>query len=378
MIKNVVKDTCFIRFFSIRIAIFTNMLKKEYHVVATMSGTSLDGLDIIYVTFSFEGIWTFKIHNAETVPYNAIWKGRLKNLIGLSSEVLKQTDEAYTNYLAETIKKFISKNKIEKIDFISSHGHTALHQPEQQVTYQIGNSPIMAQLLGHIIVCDFRVQDVEFGGQGAPLVPIGDKLLFSEYDYCINLGGFANLSTDDNSRRIAYDICPTNLVLNHYVNVLGHDFDDKGKISKSGIIDEQLLSELNALEFYKQPYPKSLGLEWVNEVIFPIINTYNLKTEDILKTFTEHIAVQISKEINKKESALVMITGGGAYNDYLISRINSKTTNNILIPSKEIIEFKEALIFGLLGVLKIRNEINCLASVTGAKHDHSSGKIFRP
>jgi anhydro-N-acetylmuramic acid kinase len=219
---------------------------------------------------------------------------------------------------------------------------------------------------------------VILGGQGAPLVPIGDKLLFSEYDYCINLGGFANLSTENNSTRIAYDICPTNIVLNHYVNVLGHDFDDKGKISKSGTIDEQLLSELNALEFYKLDYPKSLGLEWVNQVVFPLIDNFNLKTEDILKTFTEHIAVQISKEINKKESALVIITGGGAYNDYLISRIKSKTKNKIVIPSKEIIEFKEALIFGLLGVLKIRNEINCLASVTGAKHDHSSGKIFHP
>jgi anhydro-N-acetylmuramic acid kinase len=338
----------------------------------------LDGLDIIYVTFKFDRSWFFTIHNSETIPYDTMWKRKLKNLIELSSGELKQTDEEFTNYLAGTIEKFISKNKIEKIDFISSHGHTALHQPEQHITHQIGNLPILAQLLRQTIVCDFRVQDVILGGQGAPLVPIGDKLLFSEYDYCINLGGFANLSTEDNSTRIAYDICPTNIVLNHYVNVLGHDFDDEGKISKSGTIDEQLLSELNALEFYRQDYPKSLGLEWVNQVVFPLIDNFNLKTEDILKTFTEHIAVQISKEINKKESALVMITGGGAYNNYLISRINSKTKNKTVIPSKEIIEFKEALIFGLLGVLKIRNEINCLASVTGAKHDHCSGKIFRP
>lgn len=378
MIKNVVKDTCFICFFSIRIAIFTDMLKTEYHIVATMSGTSLDGLDIIYVTFKFDGAWSFTIHNSETIPYDAIWKRKFKNLINLSSEELKRTDEEFTNYLAETIGAFISKNKIKKIDFISSHGHTALHQPQQQLTYQIGNLPILAQLLGQTIVCDFRVQDVEFGGQGAPLVPIGDKLLFSEYDYCINLGGFANLSTDDHSTRIAYDICPANIVLNHYVNILGHEFDDKGSIAESGALDDKLLDKLNALEFYKQDYPKSLGLEWVNEVVFPLIDDYNLKTEDILKTFTEHIAVQIAKEINKKESALVMITGGGAYNDYLISRIKSKTKNKIVIPSKKIIEFKEALIFGLLGVLKIRYEINCLASVTGAKHDHSSGKIFRP
>jgi anhydro-N-acetylmuramic acid kinase len=354
------------------------MTNSVYNIIAVMSGTSLDGIDIIYVTFKIDGKWRFKIHYAETLPYNAFWKKRLKNLIDLSSEELKQTDLEYTKYLSEKIKEFISKYQIENIDFISSHGHTALHQPDQFLTYQIGNLPILAQLLGETIVCDFRVQDVKLGGQGAPLVPIGDKLLFSEYDYCINLGGFANLSTDDNSIRIAYDICPTNIVLNHYVNVLGLDFDDKGQIAKSGKIDEQLLSELNALEFYKKDFPKSLGLEWVNQIIFPIIDKYNLETEAILKTFTEHIAVQISKEINKKDNALVMITGGGAYNEYLISRIKSKTKSNIIIPSKDIIEFKEALIFGLLGILKVRDEINCLASVTGAKHDHSSGKIFHP
>lgn len=354
------------------------MTNSVYNIIAVMSGTSLDGIDIIFVTFKKDGTWSFTIHNAETLTYNEIWKKRLKNLIDLSLDELKQTDEEYTKYLSKKINEFISKYHIENIDFISSHGHTALHQPDQFLTYQIGNLPILAQLLGRMVVCDFRVQDVEFGGQGAPLVPIGDKLLFSEYDCCINLGGFANLSTDDNSTRIAYDICPSNIVLNHYVNVLGHDFDDKGSIAESGTLDDKLLNKLNALEFYKQNHPKSLGLEWVNEIIFPIIDKYNLKAEDILKTFTEHIAVQISKEINKKESALVMITGGGAYNDYLISRIKSKTKNNIVIPSKAIIEFKEALIFGLLGILKIRGEVNCLASVTGAKHDHSSGKIFHP
>lgn len=343
-----------------------------------MSGTSLDGIDIIYVTFKNDGTWSFKIHYAETLPYDEFWKKRLKKLIDLSSDELKQTDEEYTKYLSEKINEFILKYHIENIDFISSHGHTALHRPEQNITYQIGNLPILAQLMGQTVVCDFRVQDVKLGGQGAPLVPIGDKLLFSEYDYCINLGGFANLSTDYNSVRVAYDICPTNIVLNHYVNILGYDFDDKGQIAKSGTIHEQLISELNALEFYKQDYPKSLGLEWVNQVVFPIIDKYNLETKAILRTFTEHIAVQISNEINKIEKALVLITGGGAYNEFLISRIKSKTNNKIIIPSKEIIEFKEALIFGLLGILKIRGENNCLASVTGARYDHSSGKIFHP
>ncbi len=354
------------------------MIKTEYSIIAAMSGTSLDGVDLIYVTFKFDGTWNFKIHQAQTIPYTTEWKERLRNLIGLSSLELKQTDKDYTFYLSEIIKEFISIYKLKNIDFISSHGHTALHQPERHYTYQIGNLPNLAKLLGHAVVCDFRVQDVELGGQGAPLVPIGDKLLFSEYDFCINLGGFANLSTDHNKVRIAYDICPTNIVLNHYVNSLDKEFDDKGRIAESGNINEQLLLELNALKFYKQPYPKSLGLEWVKDYIFPLINCFDLRIEDILKTFTEHIAIQISNEINKKQNVKVLISGGGAYNDYLVSRIRSKTKNEIVIPTKEIIEFKEALIFGLLGVLKIRGEVNCLASVTGAKYDHSSGKIFRP
>jgi len=354
------------------------MIKTVYHIVATMSGTSLDGLDIIFVTFKFDGSWTFEIQYAETIPYSENWKARLKNLVNLDTNELKQTDLDYTTYLSHVIKEFISKYTINNIDFVSSHGHTALHQPEHHFTYQIGNLPHLAEFLGQTVVCDFRVQDVELGGQGAPLVPIGDKLLFTEYDYCINLGGFANLSTDDNSIRIAYDICPVNIVLNHYARLMGLDFDDGGHIAQSGTVNEQLLSNLNGLEFYNQKYPKSLGLEWVNAFVFPMIDGYKLKTEDILKTFTEHIAVQISKEINKKTGARILITGGGAYNDFLISRIKSKTKHEIEIPSKEIVEFKEALIFGLLGILKIRNEINCLASVTGARYDHCSGKLFQP
>jgi len=352
------------------------MAKTEYHIIATMSGTSLDGLDLIYIMFAYDKGWSFKIHQTETLAYTKAWKEKLKNLVTLPYEDLKKIDEDYTCYLSELINAFIAKYEIENIDFISSHGHTALHQPDRKLTYQIGNLPILAKKLGKTVVCDFRVQDVEFGGQGAPLVPIGDKLLFSKYDYCINLGGFANLSTEVNSVRIAYDICPTNIVLNRYVSELGYDFDDKGKIAESGTINEQLLAELNTLEFYKMEYPKSLGLEWVNMNIFPLIDRFNLIVEDVLSTFTEHIAVQISNEINKKKNALVLITGGGAYNDYLISRIKSKTQNTIKLPTKAIIEFKEALIFGLLGVLKVRGEVNCLSSVTGANKDHSSGKIF--
>lgn len=354
------------------------MIKSEYRVIGVMSGTSLDGIDLVYTSFTFDTKWHFEIIFGDTVSYDLAWLKKLKDLVLFSESELKQIDVDYTSYLAGVINDFIVKYDIKDIDAVCSHGHTALHQPEKKLTYQIGNQPVLANLLQQTVVCDFRVQDVELGGQGAPLVPIGDALLFSEFDYCVNLGGFANMSTKINNQRIAYDICPVNIVLNYYVKQLGFDFDDEGKIASSGIINNDLLEKLNDLDFYKEPYPKSLGLEWVYTNTIPIIESFKLEIKDILRTFVEHIAFQISEEINNKNNASVLITGGGVYNKFLIDRLKAHTSNPIVIPSKTIIEFKEALIFGFLGVLKLRGEINCLQSVTGALYDHSSGNIFYP
>ncbi len=352
------------------------MIKNEYNVIGVMSGTSLDGIDLTLITFKLEGVWSFKIHHSETIAYNNKWSRQLRNLVSLSVDELRCIDVEYTSYLSKIINSFIKRNSIKIIDVVCSHGHTALHQPENQLTYQIGNLSNLAQLISQTVVCDFRVNDVKLGGQGAPLVPIGDKLLFSEYDFCLNLGGFANISFEDKNERIAFDICPVNIVLNHYVKQFGHDYDNKGKIASSGTVNSNLLDRLNALEFYKKNYPKSLGLEWVDNTIFPLINSFQIEIKDILRTFVEHIAIQISSELNTKDNASVLITGGGVFNSFLIERIQSITKNRIVIPSSKIIEYKEALIFGFLGVLKLRSEVNCLASVTGAKHNHSSGKIF--
>ena len=354
------------------------MIKDKYSVVGVMSGTSLDGIDVVYTQFELDNVWHFKMIHSETVAYNSDWEKILRNLVSYNATQLQQIDKDYTNYLSSIIKDFINKNNIKHIDAICSHGHTALHQPDRGITYQIGNMPTMATLLNETVVCDFRVQDVELGGQGAPLVPIGDKLLFSEYDFCLNLGGFANMSTKLNNNRIAYDICPVNIVLNHYTKLIGLDYDDGGKITATGSVNNELLNKLNSLAFYKEEYPKSLGLEWVNKNVFPLIDSFQLETKDILKTFVEHISIQIAKEINKKENSSVLITGGGAYNHYLINTLKQHSQHKIIIPSNVFVEFKEALIFGFLGVLKLRNEINCLKSVTGARKDHSSGKIYLP
>ncbi|WP_299125726.1 anhydro-N-acetylmuramic acid kinase [uncultured Winogradskyella sp.] len=353
------------------------MIKFDYKVIAIMSGTSLDGIDIIYATYKFNSSWDFEIHHSETIKYSKDWKLILSQLVNRSLEELKEIDKSYSEYLSTVISIFIKANNINVIDFIASHGHTALHQPENGLTLQIGNQQILSDLVNHKVVCDFRVQDVKLGGQGAPLVPIGDRLLFYNYDYCLNLGGFANISFEEKAKRIAFDICPVNIVLNHYVSKLNLEFDDKGQLASKGKIHQELLAQLNVLAFYVEKPPKSLGLEWVEINIFPLIGSFDLKIEDILRTFVEHVAIQISKIINREGSNL-LVTGGGVYNEFLVSRIKNLLKSEIVIPKKDIVEFKEALIFGLLGVLRQRNEVNCLKSVTGATKNHSSGKILFP
>ncbi len=355
------------------------MTTENYNVIGVMSGTSLDGVDLAYIAFSKSDNWTFEIIEAETIPYPIHWKQRLQQAIHLPESDLQKLNQEYTEYLAEVIKGFIGLiceiPSFEGIDLVSSHGHTILHQPENGITLQIGNLPQLAQKLQKTVVCDFRLQDVELGGQGAPLVPIGDRLLFSQFDYCLNLGGFANISFEENGKRLAFDVCPVNIVLNQLTERLGLPFDDGGNIAISGKVSGKLLKQLNELHFYKLSHPKSLGLEWVQKEVFPLLGNSGLKVEDQIATFTEHIAVQLAAVF--KTDASVLVTGGGTFNRFLLERIKSHKSLNLILPDKRIIEFKEALIFGLLGVLKMRGENNCLASVTGAKGDHSSGEIFR-
>lgn len=351
---------------------------NKYTVLGVMSGTSLDGVDLALIQFSKETHWDFQILKAETQAYSPVWKKKLNDGINYSYQDLEQLDDDYTSYLGERISAFINKHKIKNLDAVCSHGHTIKHEPENGFTLQIGNLPHLAQITDTTVICDFRVQDVALEGQGAPLVPIGDELLFSEYDYCLNLGGFANISTNKDGARIAYDICAVNTVLNYYAEKLGFEFDDAGKIARNGTLIPELLKELKSLPFYNQPAPKSLGMEWVNRSVFPILKNYEEDYPSILHTYCHHIAAEISENIENNIDAKVLVTGGGAFNVFLMELIQQKTEAKIIIPSSEIINFKEAVIFGFLGVLKLREEINVLSSVTGAKRDHCAGLLFEP
>jgi len=352
---------------------------NTYNVIGVMSGTSLDGLDLAYCSFLFDkhDKWHYKILHTETVTYPESLIQRLSFSTKLSGFDLMSLHNQLGNFIGDSINQFIKSNVINKnnINCISSHGHTVFHQPNINLTTQIGNGANISAICKLPVICDFRTSDVALGGQGAPLVPIGDKLLFSEYDYCINLGGIANISFEENNKRVAFDICPVNIILNKLALELGFPYDNNGDIAKSGKINVPLLAELNTLPFYNIKAPKSLGIELIENSVYPIINSYNISTEDKLRTFVEHIAIQISKTI-KSTNKKILLTGGGTLNTFLSERIIKNTNNKIIIPPNQMIDFKEALIFAFLGVLRLRKEPNCLESVTGAKENNVGGCIY--
>ena len=341
-----------------------------------MSGTSLDGIDVVYIHFEKKEKWTYKVINSITYKYSKEWFNKLKTSVNLSRIDLTKLDQEYTLLLLKQILRFINEFSIKDIDAVSSHGHTVFHDPKNKFTYQIGNLPKISKKIGHKVICNFRQQDVSLGGQGAPLVPVGEKYLFSEYDSCINLGGFANISKTLDGKLIAYDICPVNTVLNYLSNKMNLDFDKDGEISKNGRLIEDLYTKLNKLDYYNISHPKSLGIEWLNSNITPLLDQYPSQIIDLLHTYTHHIAEQVSK--NTINETHILVTGGGAKNKFLIGLINKKLKNNIVIPDNILIDYKEAIIFGFLGLLKFLNINNCYSSVTGSSIDHCSGDIFLP
>ena len=354
------------------------MCSKSINVIGIMSGTSLDGLDICLVSFNCDDYSDFNIINSKTYNYSSDWTDKLSNAINLGLNELNKLDNEFGKLIGDNINKFILKIGNPKVDLVSSHGHTVFHDPKKGITKQIGKGSVIFDRTKISLICDFRTQDVELGGQGAPLVPIGDLNIFKNYKYCLNLGGFGNISIKKNKLIKAFDICPVNTVLNYYSKKLGYPYDKNGKFSETGNVNYKLLNKLDSLEYYKIEGPKSLGIEFVNEKVIPLIDSFSINNKDILKTFIEHIAEQINISIKEnKDNESILITGGGTYNQTIIKKLKNKLKCNVIIPEKKIIDNKEALIFAYMGLLRFNNKINCLKSVTGASKDHSSGKLFK-
>ncbi|PKP38887.1 MAG: anhydro-N-acetylmuramic acid kinase [Bacteroidetes bacterium HGW-Bacteroidetes-15] len=348
----------------------------RYSAIGVMSGTSLDGLDLSFARFSHSnGKWEQQIIKAKTIPYNTDLKRKLGNAMSLNGQELALLNSAFGDWIAQRINEF--KIGIEEpIDIIGSHGHTVFHCPSLGYTTQIGSGAHIAALTGLPCVCDFRMGDLARGGQGAPLVPIGDELLFGDYDLCLNIGGIVNISLRDNNERIAYDICPANMALNHFSQFFGLEYDIDGKVGKSGNINELLLKTLNQLDYYDLKGPKSLGREWFESDFLPIIIAFNIPTNDILRTLYEHISKKICEAMAFIPKGKVLITGGGAKNSFLVELIKSMSKNSIVIPEPELIDYKEALIFGFLAVLYKLQIPSSLASVTGAKSNSIGGCLY--
>jgi anhydro-N-acetylmuramic acid kinase len=353
-------------------------MSDKYRCIGLMSGTSLDGLDIAFCIFEKkQDVWSYAIEEARTIPYSKEWIRTLRFCEDADSRYLMQVHMEYGNHCGLMINEWFRETGLQP-DFIASHGHTVFHRPEAGYTFQLGHGAAIASATNIDTICDFRAQDVALHGHGAPLVPIGDKLLFGDFDACLNIGGFANISYDSGGIRKAFDICPVNTVLNHLAERLGKEFDENGMLAAAGTLIPELFERLEEIPYYCALPPKSLGREWLGEVFFPVLRAFEqCDIKDLMHTVSEHFACRIAAAIaTSVPGKRILATGGGVCNRHLISRLRSKSDREIIIPADDLVKFKEALIFAFLGVLRLRGENNCLASVTGALRDHCSGVVY--
>jgi len=355
---------------------------SNYEIIGLMSGTSLDGLDIAHVKFDFNNNSndSFVLLNADTVPIPEDLLQKLMDAPNFSVAQTLMLDKEFGTFLAQSVLKFIEKNKIVKnnIHAIASHGQTILHQPTNGFTLQIGCGSTLSYLTNINVINDFRTKDIVAGGQGAPLVPIGDFGLFSDLaDGFLNIGGFANVSFKKDNSIVAYDICPGNLPMNKLAHARNLEYDKNGNLAKSGEINFFLLDLLNSLDYYHLDGPKSLGTEWLEEFYYPLLK-FDKEIENNLRTVVEHTAIQISNVLNNVNLSSVLVTGGGAKNGFLLERIQHYFNGELILPEQNIIDFKEAIVFAYLGALYLDKRPNALASVTGASKNTIGGVFHIP
>lgn len=358
-----------------------------YRAIGLMSGSSLDGLDIVFAELHENGgKWSYSIVEADCYPYTAEWVEKLKNATALSALDYQLLHTEYGQYTGQQVNRFIAEKGLQfKVALVASHGHTTFHLPAQKMTAQLGDGAAIAAATRLPVVSDLRSLDVALGGQGAPIVPIGEKLLLGDYAYFLNIGGIANISANGTPYR-AFDICAANRVLNILANFAGKEYDEGGQLSAVGKINEALLEQLNALAYYSQAAPKSLANDFGTDTVYPIIKESAVDVYDALATYCEHIAVQVKNAVitlNREEAVAgnlqMLATGGGALNTFLIERIKAQLSPlqiDVVVPDEKLVQYKEALIMALIGVLRWREENNVLSSVTGSERDSVGGAMW--
>ncbi len=364
-----------------------------YRVIGLMSGSSLDGLDVTFTEFhETAGNWTYELKHSVRYEYSQEWVEKLRRASRLSAFEYQLLDVEYGHYTGDCVNRFIEEHELQyQAQLIASHGHTVFHVPEKKMTAQLGNGAAIAAKTGINVVNDLRTMDMALGGQGAPIVPVGEQLLFENYLYFLHLGSVANISFNDRGNYTAFDVCPANRVLNLLARDIGKNYDDGGELAARGSVNDNLLNDLNDLEYYSLPYPKSLSNDFGTDVVYPMIKSANLDDEDALRTYVEHICEQVFNAvealqnefrlatISRTSGQKVLVSGGGAKNSFLIKRLEQLLERlgvEIERPSDKVIDFKEAIIMGLIGVLRWREENNTLASVTGASRDSIGGAVW--
>jgi anhydro-N-acetylmuramic acid kinase len=364
-----------------------------YRAIGLMSGSSLDGLDIAFAEFQENGgRWSYEILQADCYPYPEEWITRLKNAMMLTALDYQLLHIDYGHYLGQQVNKFIEENDLQyKVALIASHGHTTFHVPAKKMTAQLGDGAAIAAETELPVVTDLRALDVALGGQGAPIVPIGEKLLLGDYDFFLNLGGIANISfysggPSPGPGPVAFDVCPANRLLNMLANETGKEYDKDGEMAATGIINDELLEKLNALDYYRQPYPKSLANDFGTDIVYPIIRNADLGINDALRTYTEHIILQLKKAIadlrndqRPMVNSQLLATGGGAFNTFLVKRFTevlSELNIEVIVPDAKLVNYKEALIMAFISVLRWREEYNVLPTVTGAMRGSIGGALW--
>lgn len=357
-----------------------------YRAIGLMSGSSLDGLDIVFAEFHENaGNWNFEIKATNCLEYSNEWKQKLQNATSLSALDYQWLHTDYGHYIGKEVNRFIEKNNLHyQIGLIASHGHTTFHIPSKKMTAQLGDGSAIAAETQLPVVSDLRALDIAFGGQGAPIVPIGEKLLLKQYSMFLNLGGIANISFSHPEKYVAFDICPANRVLNLIAGLMNKEYDENGKMASAGKVNEDLLSRLNALDYYKQPHPKSLANSFGTDEIFPLLKSFSLPHADLLRTYVEHIVEQIKLAIAdnfklQTSNFKLLVTGGGAFNSFLMKRLSEELLSigvEVIVPDENLVKYKEALIMALIGVLRWRQEYNVLSSVTGAKRNNIGGALW--
>jgi anhydro-N-acetylmuramic acid kinase len=361
---------------------------NTYYVLGVMTGSSLDGIDLAYTKITADnGKYQYEVLISECVPMPPKWKLRIEQLVLQNAVSYLKTSAFFGHFLGECVAEFIKKYALkEQLDFIASHGQTVFHQPENLISSQIGDGAAIARKTGFPVVCDFRSMDVALGGQGAPVAPIADRIFFSDYKYFLNLGGIANIAANINGKFVAFDITAANLALNKTAKLKGVEYDHDGNMASAGVIDPQLFDEMNGSWYYDKDYPKSLSGGWVSKVLMPTLSRHNISVENKLRTIVEHISYQIYKSvkaIQQKENITItkedkmLVTGGGAFNKFLVEKIEASVPMSLHVPDEQTVKFKEAILMALMGVLRVRGENNCIGSVTGAERDSIGGAVYQ-